>query len=445
MVMLSLICAALAFTFNSVFLLFKPRSKQLSALLILICSKWQPLYFSILSTERLVFNALIIHGLSKSEHVGACSILTFEAQNQIFAAAFLWNLVIFLSGLSILCCDLDEDFTPFLRRCSYAFFCIFSLLDAFGSYAWGNTLATRVRVSVGSFKFVLDNQITSCISSQVLISLQLLSVSYRSHHGLAWAYPPIIFELHASEAPSQITPTLSTPLLGHALSNQAPAVEPLSVMVAASASDSVSNDSCPSALMRMHQHWLLFQLRQRSLSAVFAIPCRKNQDLGCLEVVRPLVALGFLKPLHRLSEARPRLYICCTVSLMLASFGLSFASQYGEVVSIFVAFLSWWAFFFLLGFFSSRYHSFDRIAAKHVASSFRFAFCVLLCLVWISLYFRAAYIGQFSFSIFAGIVPIVPFFLLCLLGDCSPQLSVFVQLCISVRTSFMFSCVYFLF
>jgi hypothetical protein len=446
-VILSLVFASLAFIANFVFLLFKSRSQQGYALVGLICSKWQPVYFVILSIERLIFNALIVRDLIRSEHVGACSSLSIEVQNQTFAAAFIWNAAIFCGGLSILCCDLDADFTPYLRRCSYAFFCIFSVLDAVGSYIWGNTLAARVNVSVGSFKFILDTQISSCISSQVLISLQLLFVSYRSHNGLAWAYAPLRFQLVESEIPSQLAPALSTPLLKHVSINHPPNVQSLSIEAAASASNSVSNHSNQrlkegsSVLLRIYQHFLLFRTQQLERSAVYTLPCISKFQDGVrvthhtLQVARPLFRLSFLQPLHRLSGSFSQSYICSTACVMLASFGLSFASHYGEGVSILVAFLNLAVLILTIGFFSAAHHNFDKIAAKHVASSFRFSFSVLLCTVWLALFFRWACLGRFSFWIFAGIVAIVPLFFLCTLADCSPHLSVFVQLCISVRTS----------
>jgi hypothetical protein len=163
-VVLSLTSACLAFSANFAFLLLKPRSNQLFALLSLMCSKWQPVYFAILLTERLIFNMLIFRDLVRGENVGAsCGSLSIEVRNQTFSAALLWNAAIFCGGFFIFSCDLDSDFTPTLRRCSYAFFFIFSVVDAVGSYVWGNMLAARVDFTVASFKFILDTQISSCI------------------------------------------------------------------------------------------------------------------------------------------------------------------------------------------------------------------------------------------------------------------------------------------
>jgi hypothetical protein len=91
-------------------------------------------------------------------------------------------------------------------------------------------------------------------------------------------------------------------------------------------------------------------------------------------------------------------------------------------------------FVFAIGYFSSKHHNLDRVAAKHVVLSFRFVFCVVLSLIWLSLFFRFAYLGAISFWIWAWIVAIVPLLFLCLLLDGSPKVSVFVQICISVRT-----------
>jgi hypothetical protein len=425
-----LVCSALAFSANFAFFIFKSRSKRGFSLLRVLFSKWQPIYFIIVCMERIVFSALSIRDHIKHDRLGTC-VLSFEAENQIFAAVFLWNIINFLMGVLIFCCDLDSSFTPTLRRWLYGFFAMCSMSDAIASYVWGNALATEDQISVGTFQFVLGTQITSCTSSQVVISLQLLYVSFRSQNGLAWKYSSLRFQLDTSGAAVQISSTLRTPLLtdGHDFSAPAAALH---------APDSPSElrnrpESSASLLLRLHQRWLSFQNLQLSRSGVFVIPCVQNGGLGVPELSRPLFRLNFLKPLHRLADAYPNWYILANASLMLGSFGLSFLSYYGQGVEILVAVMNFAVFIFAVGYFSSKHHNLDRVAAKHVVLSFRFVFCVVLSLIWLSLFFRLAYLGTISFWIWVGILAIVPLLFLCLLLDCSPKVSVFVQICISVR------------
>jgi hypothetical protein len=428
-----LVCGALAFSANFAFLLFKSRSKRGFSLLRVLFSKWQPIYFIIVSMERIIFSALSIRDYIQRDRLGTC-ILSFEAENQIFAAVFLWNIINFLMGVLIFCCDLDSNFTPTLRRWLYGFFAMCSMSDVIASYVWGNALATEDHVSVGTFQFVVGTQITSCVSSQVVISLQLLYVSCRSQSGLAWKYSSLRFQLDTSGAAVKTSSTLRTPLLTDE--------HDCSAAAAASAPHSPSElrnqpDSSASLLLRLHRRWLSFQNMQLSRSGVFVIPCVRNRGLGVpdpVELARPLFRLNFLKPLHRLADAYPNWYILANASLMLGSFGLSFVSYYGQGVEILVAVMNFAVFVFSFGYFSSKHHNLDRVAAKHVVLSFRFVFCVGLSCIWLSLFFRLAYLGAISFWIWAGILAIVPILFLCLLLDCSPKVSVFVQICISVRT-----------
>ena len=426
-----LVCGALAFLANLAFLLLKSRSNRGFSLLRVLFSKWQPIYFIIVSMQRIIFSALSVRDYINRDRLGTC-ILSFDVENQIFAAVFLWNIINVVMGVLVFCCDLDPSFTPTLRRCSYVFFAMCSMSDAIASYVWGNALATEDQISVGTFQFVLGTQITSCISSQVVISLQLLYVSSRSQNGLGWKYSSLRFQLDTSGAAVQTSSTLRAPLLADE--------QDFSATAATAPYSELRNrpDSSASLLLRLHQRWSSFQNLQLSRSGVFVIPCVRNRNLGVpdhvLELARPLFRLSFLSPLHQLADAYPNWYILANASLMSGSFGLSFLSYYGQGVEIVVAMMNFAVFVFAIGYFSSKHHNLDRVAAKHVVLSFRFVFCVVLSLIWLFLFFRLAYLGAISFWIWAGILAIVPLLFLCLLLDCSPKVSVFVQICISVRT-----------
>ena len=185
------------------------------------------------------------------------------------------NLAILLLGISVICCDLDDDFTPALKRFAYFLFVACFVLDAIGSYTWGNTLASRANLSFVSLKFVLDNQITSCITSQVVIALHFLFVSSRSKTGRAWAYAPLRFELTLSRGSTDISlAKLSTPLIKSAPNERFFSGMPALVVV----SQDLQNqpEAKASMLHRMSQCWLQIQTRRISQCRVFAIPCTTN-------------------------------------------------------------------------------------------------------------------------------------------------------------------------
>lgn len=160
-----------------------------------ICSKWQPVYFIVVSLYRLIARCVVIplHVSTGSSRAGPCD-LSLEYQNQIHAAMVIWNFVILLTGVSAICSDLDADFTPALRRCAYCLVALYSLVDAVGSYIWCN-VASQVQLAVGSLQFFLDVQITSSATSQAVIALHFLYVSCRSRRGRGWAYASLRFEV----------------------------------------------------------------------------------------------------------------------------------------------------------------------------------------------------------------------------------------------------------
>jgi hypothetical protein len=87
----------------------------------------------------------------------------------------------------------------------------------------------------------------------------------------------------------------------------------------------------------------------------------------------------------------------------------------------------------MLGFLSSKRYGADRVAAKHVALSFRFAVIVALRATDLALAARRVYtIGRHPTeavaNAFVGLL-----FCLCVLLDCSPHLPALVQIFISVN------------
>ena len=199
-VVLFMAAAALAFVANAAFVL-KRSPKRGGAVIAAICSKWQPVYFIAVSVEKLVLRAIMIsyNAQAVSERAGHC-LLPDDFYHQFHAAAFMWDCTIALAGVWTICCDLDADFTPLMRRLAQCLLALCLITDATAAYVWGNQIVfrDRVSVSVGSFKLFLDSQVTSCILSQAIIALHFVYVSCRSRRGRGWAYAPLRFELDES-------------------------------------------------------------------------------------------------------------------------------------------------------------------------------------------------------------------------------------------------------
>jgi hypothetical protein len=446
-----LVCASLTFLTNAAFPLFKSRSKRGWSLIGAICKNWKPVYFFIVSAEKMIFTALnfALVIAARKEQASACTIPVAD-ETIILCAAFLFNLTIFCMGVSVICCDLDDDFTPALRRLAYFLFSICFVLDAIGSYIWGNTLfARRVALTVGSFKFILDNQITSCITSQFVIALHFFFVSFRSKNGRAWAYLPLKFVLFETNSPRHMDP-LKT--LEHSLLPKTEVDTPTQKRpshIATSALESLSEDlgsyhALNSGTMKfcLRKHWLRFQRRRMVNCEVFVIPLAANQA-GCsdgagLEIDRPLFSLEYLQPLHRLAEAHPSVHIGLIALLGLSSFVCSVFLKTQEAVGIATLVLNTTAFVVGMGFFSCKRHNLDKVAAKHVASSFRFVVCVVFLAAFVALDARKAFLGKNSPWQAASIAVMTLPFVVSTLADCSPRLSAFSQICISVRLWLLF-------
>jgi hypothetical protein len=441
-----LVAAALVFVANVAFL-FKTRSK-LRSLAAAICSKWQPLYFIATSIERAICRSIVISNadaMSSSNDGSFFCPLSSVYENQGHAAAFIWNCAILLTGLSTICCDLDADFTPALRRCSYFLLVLCLLVDTIGSYIWGN-VASQVEVSVGTVNLLLDNQITSCVTTQTVIALHFLYVSCRSRHGRGWAYASLRFDLDECGKALLILPemTQSNAILeqtNKTASELTPMTEPPASHESKNSLAEISN-----ALSKMRRRWLQFQNYHVSRCRVFVIPCVVNPGNESssdpeFALVRPAFDLTFLRPLQRLADAHPKFYVSF-VFFFLAIPNVSFLiflrdGPSGPLRSIANLVLNSCMVIMFLAVLSSRRHGLDRVAAKYVMSSFRFATCSVLLAQWICLYILEAYIGRIHPVQVAVTVVLALLFLECALLDCSPHFPASTQILISVLFNFI--------
>jgi hypothetical protein len=360
----------------------------------------------------------------------------------------MWDCTIALAGVWTICCDLDADFTPLMRRLAQCLLALCLIADATAAYVWGNQIVFRDKasVSVGSFQLFLDSQVTSCILSQAVIALHFVYVSLRSRRGRGWAYAPLRFELDESGKASFFRS--STPQMMRQGLNESTSAEPES----GAACDDLRSESeatiSGGPLTGLRQRLLRFQKRRESQCRVFVIPCVARHDGGTGErdaefgLARPAFDMRWLRPLQRLADANTKRYI----GILVGCFGVpSFVCLMflnGEVRGIVVSILNSAALIMVLGFFSSKQYNLDKEAVKHVALSFRFAIIAALLVFWIFLLTRRAYVVATGANVFgyettfwdsSALLVFLFIFLFVMLFDCIPQLPAFAQTLVAVR------------
>ena len=425
-----LVCSCIAFVAIVAFHVLKSRMRSVQgwALVAAICSKWQPAYLFIVSAQRLVLRALlvVVQISARNDLIETCSLILEYAAG----AHFMWECVILVMSFSTVCCDLDLDFSPALRRCAYFFLAVCLTVDALGSIIWGNT-GTPVSIRVGNLPLALDNLLTDCIASQALIAFHFLFVSYRSRNGRAWAYASLRFELDK--------PTESLKRMGECMqadTQQLPKAASVPMLSPDRAPNELPDQDLKnsSACIPTRQRWLQLQQQRLSKCRVFVIPIAAGTG-ACskFRIERPLLKLRCLQLLHRLADAHPNCYLNCTfcfvaVPSFASLFFLSSSQDRGIATLIFNSAM----FTAVLGFMSSPSYNLDRIAVKLVTSSFRFANCATLLVMFLALEIRRAYTGVRSFWQTAAIAVLSLFFCLCALIDSAPHFPAMAQLCISV-------------
>jgi hypothetical protein len=137
--------------------------------------------------------------------------------------------------------------------------------------------------------------------------------------------------------------------------------------------------------------------------------------------------------MQRLAEAYPVLYFSVIAILGASSFSTSILLTSEDEQGKASLALNSICFFVGMGFFSSKHHNIDRVAARHVAFSFRFLSCALFVTAFIALYARLAHLRQFSPWRVAAICMQALIFFFAMLVDCLPRISAFVQFLITVK------------
>jgi hypothetical protein len=401
-----------------------------------ICSKWQPVYFVVVTVEALILRAIISVG---SRQTGSCS----EYKNAVHAISLMWNCAMLMTALSAMCCDMAADLSPRQRHCAYGLLALTLLLDAIGSVIWGNPLASDSSFSVTeNFSVLLDNQLTSCIASQAVLALHFVYVSCRSRRGRSWAYASLRFELDecGKSMSMAMVPTMTGSLKDSGA--LASAVTPtLALDASAPAELEPAGAARWKALSRLRQRWLQFQQRQVSRCRVFVVPCVEMHDAGggggeaVFALARPALDLRWLRLLQRLADAHPQyyfgfLFIFLAVPTIACNVFLG-----GQALGISTLVLAFCMCIMMLGFLSSKRYGLDRVAVKHVALSFRFAIFVTLLATIFALNMREVYTIDTHPAYAVAIAFGAFFFCLCILLDCSPHLPPSVQTYISVRAS----------
>jgi hypothetical protein len=278
---------------------------------------------------------------------------------------------------------------------------------------WGNAHASGISMSLGAFEFFLETHITSCMSSQFVMTLRFAFVSCRSPSGRAWSFAPLRFELQDST---------------HGAQEQG------------GVSSHDAAEAQTSACGRLHRRVLVLHSRALSNCRVFSIPCAAipnadgihNADDGGSgpgrELARPLFCIKYAQRLQRLAEAHPACYVASLVCFTtVPAFVFPRESPLLPAANIATLVLG-------IVFFSSQRHNLDRVASKHVASSFRFLYSAVLWALIFALIARQAYRGsdQRTYWSAANQFAMALVFLLSLLLDCSPRVPPAVQFLISV-------------
>jgi hypothetical protein len=409
-----------------------------------LCSKWQPVYFMIVLVQRLVLTAIVAYAVvTSSGRAGSCS-LESEYENAVHAVSLMWSCAVLMAALSAMCGDTEAQLPPTLRRCAYGVLALVLFLDAIGSVVWGNPLAGDASFSVTeSFGILLDNQLTSSIASQAVLALHFVYVSCRSRRGRGWAYASLRFELdECGRSMLKSMPMVAT-MTGSGVESGASA-SAATLVLASDASARAELQPAGAgrwkALSRLRQRWLQFQQLQVSRCRVFVVPCVAMRGAGgggeaVFALARPAFDLRLVRPLQRLADAHPRLYIgvmfffvavpdfVCTIVF----------NEQSQARGISTSVLTFMLCIMMVGFLSSKRYGLDRVAVKHVALSFRYAIFVTLLAVDVALTTREVYTVDSHPLIAVAVAFTSLFFCLCVLFDCSPHLPPWVQIFISVN------------
>jgi hypothetical protein len=334
---------------------------------------------------------------------------------------------------------MNAEASPALRRCAYGLLALILLMDAIGSMVWGNLLADQVSIFIANFSFLIDSQLTSSIASQVVIAFHFLYVSCRSRDGCGWAYASLRFEL--DERGKLLKTQALLPIAtsgnesGSAECDAAPAL----------GSDQTApqtpqrNAAAANVFSTIRRRWQLFRQRQVSRCEVFVIPCTAACDdagggQAAFALMRPAINLRYLRPLQRLSDTHPKLYLgiaFLSFAVPAIVFTMALSGEARGVANLVCIFFIWIA---LLGFMSGRRHNVDRVAAKHVLLSFRFAIIAALLATDIAMSIRLMYNGEKHATQVAAYAMIALLVCLSMLIDCSPHLPSAAQISVSVQT-----------
>jgi hypothetical protein len=455
LMVLSLLAAAALALAATAACLVKLLSKKARALVAAVCSKWQPLYFIVVSVEKVILRVIAnpyVAGSTSKRDV-SCHLFADNA-NEFLAATFMWDSVILVTGLSAICADVDAEFTPAWRRFVQSLLALCLCADAVGSYVWGNEMAGLVSFSVSGFEFLLDNQITSCITSQAVLALHFMFVGWRSRLGRGWFYASLRFELE--QVDRGIFPRMNLCQLGPSLDDTCSASSS-SATLENSESDGASVGlrsaaavrSSSSVLSWARQRLLQFQQHHVSKSRVFMIPCvevhvARGTAPAEFALARPLFELKCLRPLQHLAQAHPRSFFSFGFWFLGVPSIFLYSLLEPRIREIVIIILNSLILVAILAFISSRRYNLDKVAVGQLALSFRYAVFVVLLSQWIALDARRAYLvlnhlpsGGYGTSVLdvAAVSVLAVCFCICLLLDCSPNLPATVQFFVTVRGS----------
>jgi hypothetical protein len=265
-----------------------------------------------------------------------------------------------------------------------------------------------------------------------------------------------------SEHGKGVMSNLSVPQMKRTLTKRrSTAIELSSTPASAPTPDDDAGHNTPATIRRVFDQyyslWLQYQQIRIAGCRLFLLPCVVNtrqtvqsdadiSSSSMFALKRPAFVTSWFKPLQRAADHYPKRYIlvtclCFGLPSILCSFFLD-----GTVKGVTTLVFNSATIASFLIFLSGNRYNLDKVAAKHIATSFRFATCAFLLLQIVALDTRKAYLTftlpsteivgeRIHFTQAAAVAVFSLIFCTALLLDCVPHLPATAQFVISVSAS----------
>jgi hypothetical protein len=239
-----------------------------------------------------------------------------------------------------------------------------------------------------------------------VIALHFFYVSCRSKSGRGWLYPSLRYALdECGQAISMQNKAKEKSFFteSSAIACAGTPMLPLHVSEASAlGAHAVGKAARPGTFFSrcslLHHRWLGLQERRVSRCRAFIIPCIAVDIAGggsdaVFELARPALDLRCLRPLQKLADGHPRLYVFVGFCFLCVPSIASSVIWHGKQAGISTLIFNSLTLIAMLGLMSSKRWGIDRVAAKHVMLSFRFALFVSLFAIDAALSARLVFRG----------------------------------------------------